>query len=87
VIDTYALLNLWYPGSFPPEARFKLDAPPKDAYLNLREAAEYLGITTRRLKDLCRERRITHSRPDYRTYRFTRAELDAWLDQYRMHKK
>jgi hypothetical protein len=27
VIDSYALLNLWYPGSFPPEERFKIDKP------------------------------------------------------------
>ena len=27
VIDSYSLLNLWYPGSFPAEERFKTDKP------------------------------------------------------------
>jgi excisionase family DNA binding protein len=53
----------------------------------LQQAAEFLGVTTRKLKDLCRQKRITHSRPDYRTYRFIRADLDAWLEQYRMHER
>jgi hypothetical protein len=40
--------------------------------MDLREAAEYLNISTRKLKDLCRDGRVTNSRPDYRTFRFFR---------------
>jgi excisionase family DNA binding protein len=63
-----------------------LQGPEKKPHLfDLKDAAEYLGMTTRKLKDLCRDKRITHSRPDYRTYRFTREDLDKWLADYRMH--
>jgi excisionase family DNA binding protein len=88
VINPYELLDTLFPGSFPREARFKLaESPARDTRLNLQEASEFLGVTTRRLKDLCREKRITHTRIDYRTYRFTRADLDAWLVEYRMNRK
>jgi excisionase family DNA binding protein len=53
--------------------------------LGLAAAAEYLGMTTRKLKDVCRDKRITHDRIDYRTYRFTRENLDKFLSEYRMH--
>jgi hypothetical protein len=57
------LLRAWYPDAWKDPLEFPLEDPPtKDANLNLAEAAEFLGITTRRLKDLCREKRITHSR-------------------------
>jgi excisionase family DNA binding protein len=82
------LLRAWYPAAWRDPLSFPLEDPPtKDASLNLVEASEYTGLTTRRLKDLCRERRITHSRPDYRTYVFKRADLDAWLDQYQIHAR
>jgi excisionase family DNA binding protein len=88
VINPYELLDTLFPGSFPREARFKLaESPARDTRLNLQEAAEYLGFTTRKLKDLCREKRITHSRPDYRTYRFTRADLEAYLAAYRKKER
>ena len=61
--------------------------PEASDLLDLRGAAQYLEMTTRKLKDLCRDKRITHSRLDYRTYRFTRAEVDAWLTEYRMHRR
>jgi hypothetical protein len=72
VINPYELLDTLFPGSFPREARFKLaESPARDTRLNLQEAAEYLGITTRKLKDLCREKRITHTRIDYHEKRMT----------------
>jgi excisionase family DNA binding protein len=68
---------------------FKLvpvDQPEPDV-LDLRAASKYLDMTSRKLKDLCRDKRITHSRPDYRTYRFMRSDLDAWLSEYRVHRR
>jgi len=86
-VNPYDLLHAWYPtGGW--GDRFKpAESLARDARLNLQEAAEYLGFTPRKLKDLCREKRITHSRPDYRTYRFKRADLDEWLEQYRMQRR
>jgi excisionase family DNA binding protein len=59
----------------------------KSDLLDLAEAAEYLKISVRKLKDICRDGRITHDRLDYRTYRFSREKLDAYLAQYRMHAR
>jgi excisionase family DNA binding protein len=63
------------------------EKPEASDLLDLRGGAQYLGMTTRKLKDLCRDKRITHSRLDYRTYRFTRADLDAWLTEYRLNRR
>jgi len=56
----------------------------KPDLLDLAQAADYLRITPRKLKDLCRDGRITHDRLDYRAYRFSPENLDACLAQYRM---
>jgi hypothetical protein len=58
--------------------------PEPSDLLNLQQADEFLGVTTVKLKGLCLEKRITHSRPDYRNNRFTRADLEKWIDQYRL---
>lgn len=50
--------------------------------VDLRQAAEYLDVSTRKLKDLCRDNRVTHSRIDYRTYRFSQVDIDAWIVAY-----
>jgi excisionase family DNA binding protein len=64
-----------------------LAEPENPALLDLARAAAYLGMKPRKLRDLCRENRITHSRPDYRTYRFLREDLDAYLKEYRMNRR
>jgi hypothetical protein len=39
------LLNLWYPGSFPPEERFKIDKPEfPDGLWSAEIAAAYIGV-------------------------------------------
>ena len=56
-------------------------------YLSLVEAAEYLHLTERQLRDLCREKRITYCRVDYRTYRFKKEDLDEWFESRKMKRK
>ena len=82
--NPYDLLNLMFPGAFRREDRLRPDGVPS-ANFNLAEAAAYLGISPRRLKDLCREKRITHTKPHYRCYSFRREDLDTYLESYRMH--
>jgi len=45
--------------------------------LTLEEAAEYLFISRYNLRILCRKKKISHSRLDYRNWRFRKADLDA----------
>jgi excisionase family DNA binding protein len=44
--------------------------------LTLEEAAEYLQIPRRSLRELCEKKKISHSRLDYRNWRFKKADLD-----------
>jgi excisionase family DNA binding protein len=48
--------------------------------LTLEEAAEYLSISRYNLRILCRKKKISHSRLDYRNWRFRKADLDAYLE-------
>jgi excisionase family DNA binding protein len=61
--------------------------PEGSEYLTAQEAAAYLRLSERQLRDLCRDQRITHARFDYRTYRFKRADLDEWFEAYRVKRK
>jgi excisionase family DNA binding protein len=60
---------------------------PESPYMDFDEACAYLRLTERQLKDLCRDRIITHARFDYRTYRFKRADLDDWFEAYKLKRK
>jgi excisionase family DNA binding protein len=84
----YDFLELMYPGKFRLEDRLRpRDTPPPRENFNLSDAAEYLGISQRHLKDLCLEKRIIFSKPHYRAYSFRREDLDRWLEQYRMRAR
>jgi hypothetical protein len=66
------LLDVIYPGSFL-HVLCQKEEPTSlktSDYMNFEEATEYLRLTGRQLRDLCRDRNITHVRIDYRTYRF-----------------
>ena len=52
-----------------------------DRYLSLTEAAKYLSVSTRTIRDRLDE--IPHRRVGTRILLFKKSELDAWLDQYR----
>ena len=53
----------------------------QDRYLSLAQASEYLGISTRTLRDRLDE--IPHRRLGTRLLLFKKSELDTWLEQYR----
>ncbi len=53
----------------------------QDCYLNLAQAAEYLAMSTRTIRDRLDE--IPHRRVGKKMLLFKKSELDTWLDQYR----
>jgi excisionase family DNA binding protein len=49
--------------------------------LTIDQAAEYLQIPRRSLRELCDKRKIAHARLDFRNWRFKKADLDAYLEK------
>ena len=49
--------------------------------LTIEQAAEYLQISRRSLRELCEKRKIAHARLDYRNWRFKKADLDAYIEK------
>ena len=47
-------------------------------YLTTKEAAAYLGLSDKTVRNLCAEKRITHRRLSERNIQFTK----EWLDEY-----
>jgi excisionase family DNA binding protein len=79
------VLQAWYSGSFP-DIPIERETRPGE-YMDVTEAAEYLRLSERQLRDLCRDEKITHARIDYRTYRFKKTDLDAWFEVYALKRK
>lgn len=57
---------------------------PKGAYLSSKEAAEYLGVTDRTVRNLCERRELEHERLGGRNLRFKLEWLDNYLESVRM---
>ena len=55
--------------------------------LDLTEAANYLGISNRALRDLCKRRAVTYAKIDYRNWRFRVCDLEAYLERIRVKAK
>jgi excisionase family DNA binding protein len=53
----------------------------EEAPLTLPEAAAYLKVSTRVVRDWCKQNRIRYSKLNYRQWRFRKADLDAFLDR------
>ena len=53
-------------------------------YLNSKEAADYLGVSDRFVRDLCTNRRIEHERLNGRNLRFKKEWLDDYLASIRV---
>jgi excisionase family DNA binding protein len=87
----WPLLKAIYRQTKPREPEKAAPAPePKSSespYMDFDEACAYLRLTERQLRDLCRDQRITHSRIDYRTYRFKKSDLDEWFEAYKLRRK
>jgi excisionase family DNA binding protein len=62
-------------------------APVPEGSYDLSRAAQYLNVGVPKLRKLCREHRISHARPDYRTYIFKRSDLDEFLSRFRIQRK
>ena len=52
-----------------------------DRPLTLEEAAEYLQLPSRTVRELCTRKKLAHARLNYRNFRFRRADLDAYVDK------
>ena len=85
------ILKAIYRQTAPKEPEKAAPAPepksPESPYMDFDEACAYLRVTERQLRDLCRDQRITHSRIDYRTYRFKKSDLDEWFEAYKLRRK
>jgi excisionase family DNA binding protein len=57
------------------------DVSLSDGPLTLAEAAAFLKIPIRSLRDLCKRKRVSHARLNYRTYRFRRSDLETYLNR------
>lgn len=92
--DPRALLNLFYPGSFPdplllpvePEITAPAPSQPPESF-DLEGAAKYLWMTPRKLRELHKAKRVAGSRIDSRHYLFTKADLNEFLAAYRSKPK
>jgi len=49
--------------------------------MTLAEAAEYLQLPPRTVRELCTRKRLSHARLNYRNFRFRRDDLDAYLEK------
>jgi excisionase family DNA binding protein len=48
--------------------------------LTIEQAAQYLQIPRRTLRELCEKKKICHCRLDYRRWRFRKSDLDSFLE-------
>jgi excisionase family DNA binding protein len=53
---------------------------------DLQTASAYLGISPRSLRARCKKRQVAHAR-DGRAFRFTRAQLDKYLEKKTVQPK
>jgi hypothetical protein len=51
-------------------------------HFGLKEAAAYLSMKPEALRNGCHARRVTCSRLNYRSWRFTEADLDNFISRY-----
>jgi excisionase family DNA binding protein len=84
--NPYDVLNAYFPGEFSLRERLRPGGSLSAAIFNLADAAEYLGVTQRHLKDVCRDKRIAFSKPHYRAFSFRKEDIDAFLDLYRSYQ-
>lgn len=57
---------------------------PDTEYLNTKDAAHYLGVSDRTVRNLCKARKLTHELIGNRNIRIKKEWLDAYLDSIRV---
>ena len=57
---------------------------PDTEYLNTKDAAHYLGVSDRTVRNLCKIRKLTHELIGNRNIRIKKEWLDAYLDSIRI---
>lgn len=57
---------------------------PDKAYMNSKEAAQYLGVSDRTVRSLCKTRKLTHELLNNRNIRIKKQWLDDYLDSIRV---
>jgi excisionase family DNA binding protein len=58
-----------------------------DGYLTAEQAAAHVGVSTETVRRLCRKRAITYTAVTATDYRFTRADLDEYLQSRTVKRK
>ena len=56
---------------------------PQQQIFDLPEAAKYLRMSERALQEACLAQRVSFSKLNYRTWRFTRADLEDFIRRNR----
>jgi excisionase family DNA binding protein len=59
----------------------------ENGLLSLEEAAEYLKVSRRNMRELCLRRKIRFAKPNYRTWIFRRSDLDEYLNRIAFNAK
>ena len=59
------------------------NAPNRDMWMNIHQAAQYLGIDVVTLRAYRRRHGLPAYRIGHRTYRFRQSELDDWVRSHR----
>lgn len=57
---------------------------PEPRYLNSKEAAQYLGVSDKTVRNLCKAKKLTHELLGNRNIRIKKEWLDAYLDSIRV---
>lgn len=57
---------------------------PEPLYMNSKDAARYLGVSDRTIRNLCKARKLTHELLGNRNIRIKKEWLDAYLDSIRV---
>lgn len=57
---------------------------PEPLYLNSKDAASYLGVSDKTVRNLCKAKKLTHELLGNRNIRIKKEWLDAYLDSIRV---
>lgn len=57
---------------------------PEPLYMNSKDAARYLGVSDKTIRNLCKAKKLTHELLGNRNIRIKKEWLDAYLDSIRV---